>query len=60
MKNRKIIDYRVIASDDSGRLSQLVREWSSEGHELFGFPFVIFHKDECYEEICQAMVKYEE
>lgn len=57
---KKITDYRVICSNDIHRLSKLISEWSAEGYEIYGDPFINHAKGEYSQEVCQAMIKQTE
>lgn len=59
-KPKKIADYIVVASNDKKKLSQLISEWSLAGYCLYFGPFTNKENENQGQEICQAMVKYDD
>jgi hypothetical protein len=61
MKPKRIlVGYIMVCSNDDKQLCQFVMEWSEEGYELYGSPFVNDEGKGLGQEICQAMVKYDD
>ena len=56
---KTLIAYIVVCSSHRDRLSEFIKEWSEDGYELWGTPFVNNEGRGEGLEICQAMVKYE-
>lgn len=60
MREKKIVEYRMLSEFTANSLSQKVNNWIEQGFQPYGQPFYSHNPDTRIDFLNQAMVRYRE